>query len=163
MAEPSSSPSLKTFVGISFISLLAGLLIALFFIPHRKTTHVINVIPGNPVTNGPTVSPDPEPIYYHSGDVVNWRSAPGSRVAISFKADNFDPNSSSNTQKEPPFIGGSPGNDQDINCLGNSCTSLNINLKLEYYLKNNPGKELTYKYWQTLDNQKRDGKIIIRW
>lgn len=161
MAEPSSSPSLKAFVGISLISVLAGLLIALFVFPRPTAVHVIKVTAGPPPANEPTVTPDPETIHYNTHDLVNWVSPPGSKVKISFKASDFDPESSSNTLKEPPFIGGSPGIDQDINCSESSCSSLNINLKLEHVVKN--GKTLTYKYWQTLNGVQKDGKIIIRW
>jgi hypothetical protein len=146
---------------VAVLALIVGFVIALLFVPRPTNVHVIKVTPGSPTTAGPNVSPDPETIRYSTRDLVNWASDPGSKVKISFKAADFDPNSSSSTQKEPPFVGGSPGIDQDINCGENSCTTLNINLKLEHLLKG--GQTLTYKYWQSLNGIQKDGKIIIRW
>jgi hypothetical protein len=146
-----------TLVSTAAITFVAGILIALFLRQPRTTAHI--VISGNP----PGASPDPQDIYSKSHDVVNWYAPSGGKIGIEFKAADFDPNSSTNSLKEPPFAGGTPGVDQVINCAGSSCTSLNINPKLESYLHDHQTAHFDYKYWQSLDGNSKDGRIIIKW
>jgi len=166
MATPSASKgvSIASLAGAAFISILVGILIALFVIPRpTRGLQTIKVSPGNPLSDGPTVYPEEQPIRMRYGDIVKWVATNGGRVEIHFKAKDFDPKTLNHGMKEPPFIGGKPDVDQPINCASYSCTSLDINDNLATYLKSNLNNFLTYKYTQVLDGYSRDGKIIIRW
>ena len=145
------------FVGWTFVSVIFGILIALLLRPARVTARIL--ISGDP----PMATPESKDIFSKTYDVVNWYGPPGSKIGITFKAADFDPNSTQNVLKEPPFEGGTAGVDQPINCGGSSCTSLNINPVLVAYLREHPTAKFTYKYWQFLDGKSKDGKIIIKW
>lgn len=144
------------FAGWTAVALVIGILLANFFRTARPTPRIR-------ISGDAVASPDEETIHCSSFDVVNWVGASGDTIAIVFKKDDFDPRSTTNPLKEPPFDGGTPGVDQKIHCAGASCASLNINPALVKLLSAHHDDEFTYKYWQYRNGKSKDGKIIIRW
>jgi hypothetical protein len=53
------------------------------------------------------------------------------------------------------------GNDYNVACSGDSCSSGNVNPVL--IPRYPPGTKLTYKYDQVLNGTRADGRIIIQW
>jgi hypothetical protein len=143
------------------LGLAAGILIGILIRskPTFGTVWPVAITPGNPATNGPDAKPETQPVSFSRGDVVRWNGPAGSKLAIVFKSADFDPNSTPNPSKEPPFAGGTAGSNQSIDCVGNVCQSRNINPNLAGPLNR---QDLSYKYTQILNGYPKDGHIIIQ-
>jgi hypothetical protein len=141
----------RVFIGTGALTLIAGILT-------RCAVQSV-AISGSP----PLANPDRKFIHAETNDVVKWNAPNGEALGILFKAVDFDSHSTSGALKEPPFAGGTPGQDQAMNCARNTCTSPNINPVLVKYLREHPADQFEYKYWQSLNGVAADGRIIIKW
>ncbi len=92
-----------------------------------------------------------------ANDVVYWRSNDGRKLTVTFKRP-FPPEAGD----EPPFIGGTVGQNQEMTCKDGVCFSYSINPRLKRFFDEHPDRTLRYEYEQTLGERGADGGIIIK-
>jgi len=120
-----------------------------------------------PALPGPTLTPvviyvgpterdvNPDPATIGPSNYGLWHTKPsGGRLLIVFKRTGFPP-----SVNIPPFSGMLPnGNDFNVPCSGDTCTSGPVNPNLPQ-----AGGPYIYKYTQILNGNSYDGRIIIQW
>ncbi|HTR02832.1 MAG TPA: hypothetical protein VMN82_06510 [Thermoanaerobaculia bacterium] len=168
--DRSSSPGWVSIL----VGLIVGVLVGHFVWPQkekateRPPASFSGLGGANVVYIGPTAetaTPESLPISIANKDVVYWKPwslGSGHKVTIRFPHDKYPPDA----QRQPPFVNGKVGEDQVIQCEGETCFSYGINKALnDIFNSFPPGKErtFTYEYIQTLDDKTpADGRIIIK-
>ncbi|HEY3203772.1 MAG TPA: hypothetical protein VGL03_08935 [Thermoanaerobaculia bacterium] len=139
-------------VGVVAVALVVGIVVGYLIVKATAPPTVDQIVTVGP--NPTDVNPPTATIGYLGH--VFWRSNPvGQRLSIVFPKSGFPTGVT-----EPPFAGMlTNGNDYNVACSGDSCSSGNVNPNLKYPA----GTRLTYKYDQVLNGTRADGRIIIQW
>ncbi len=125
---------------------------------HRPCPEITDTLKAVTINQNSQASPADTYLSFSTADSVAWVPyAPTHSLTITFSRLKFP----AAANGEPPFTGGTNGQDQVLQSGSGTLYSPTLNVKLKALFDKDPNLQLIYPYDQQIGNVAQDGRIII--